>query len=88
MAYTCSVCKQEVQGDLVVFKDHTEEHIVELVKYKHPEWIESDGMCEKCVEYYRNAIQGTIFKDAACAIRQDKINTFFSRMKNFFGLKK
>jgi len=58
MSYTCSVCQAEVPDDLVVFMNHTEGHIVEEIKAKHPDWVENDGLCQKCVDYYKNQIKG------------------------------
>ncbi len=58
MAYTCSVCNQVVDGDLVAFQDHTEDHIIDVIKSKNPDWVESDGVCQKCVEYFRKQIKG------------------------------
>jgi len=82
--YTCSVCQQNVEGDLIKFKDHTEKHIVDLVKYEHPNWVEDDGMCTKCLDYYRAEIKGSVFKDAPCAIRISKIRKFVNRIQNIF----
>jgi hypothetical protein len=87
MDYKCSVCNQKVDGDLMVFKFHTESHIVDLVKHDHPSWVEKDGVCEKCLEYYQNEIRGSVFKDAACALRQRKIKNIWSNVVTFFSRK-
>ena len=84
MGYTCSLCKQSVAGDLMVYKMHTEGHIVDLVKHDHPDWVESDGMCQKCLKYYEDEIKGSVLKDAACALRQRRVNRLFSWVKNIF----
>ncbi|MBP9855115.1 MAG: hypothetical protein KBD53_09650 [Candidatus Omnitrophica bacterium] len=85
MPYTCSVCNQQVNGDLVYFRDHTDRHILDLVKHDHPEWVDTQGMCSACEEYYRNEINGGIFKDSACALRNRKIKSFWGSLKSFFG---
>ena len=54
MEYTCGVCNQNVPDDLAVYTKHTEGHIVDLIKSKHPGWAEKDGICQKCYEYYKN----------------------------------
>ena len=74
--YICSVCKQKIDGDVIEYKDHTDKHIVDLIKHDHPDWEEKDGLCPKCYEYYRAEITGSIFKDAPCALRNRKINKF------------
>ncbi len=56
--YQCSVCGKSVSNDLKILIQHTEEHIVDIIKKKHPEWIEKDGVCQKCVEYYRKQLKG------------------------------
>ena len=44
----CVLCKKGVQS-----LEHDIEHLVmELIKKEHKEWVESDGACPKCVEYY------------------------------------
>jgi len=58
MKYECGVCGQVVEGDSLKFIDHNEQHIVDLVKTKHPDWQEKDGVCGKCVDYYRDQIKG------------------------------
>ena len=56
--YTCGVCNQRVERDVLVYTAHTEVHIVDEIKKKHPNWTEKDGLCAKCLEYYRNAKGG------------------------------
>ena len=85
MDYKCSVCGQKVDGDLIVLTSHTETHIIDLVKHDHPDWAQKDGLCQKCLEYYRNEIEGSTFKDAACAIRQRNAKNLWSQIKGFFG---
>ena len=58
MEYKCSVCGEQVEGDLLVYINHTEEHIMDEIKTKHPDWVEDDGLCKKCVDYYREQIKG------------------------------
>lgn len=51
--YICPTCGQEIERDLLLFLDHTQGHIISYIKEKHPEWIEKDGICPKCHEYYK-----------------------------------
>jgi len=53
-AYQCPICNQEIPRDLVLFLDHTNEHIVDEIKRQHPDWVATDGVCQKCVEYFRS----------------------------------
>ena len=88
MGYQCAACHQVVTGDLVAYIDHTEKHIVDLIKHDHPEWAEKDGICQKCIEYYRAEIKGSVFKDAPCALRIRKVKGFWGVVTGIFGKKK
>ena len=59
MIYLCSVCGEEVKGLPISLIEHTEEYIVEAIKEKHPEWIQKDGLCQKCYDYYKSELRGT-----------------------------
>lgn len=58
MEYKCSVCDEKVKGDLLVYINHTEGHILDEIKSNHPEWVEDDGICQKCVDYYKKQMKG------------------------------
>jgi len=58
MGYQCSVCQETVQDDLLVYIDHTEKHIMDEIKANHPDWVEKDGVCQKCVDYYKGQMKG------------------------------
>ena len=58
MSYRCSLCNENVEGDLIVFKEHTEEHIIDEIKKKHPEWVRKDGACQKCIDYFKAQLKG------------------------------
>ena len=55
--YTCPVCQNEVPRDLIVFLDHTNQHIFDEIEKIHPEWTDEKGVCKKCAEYYQGQIQ-------------------------------
>lgn len=52
--YQCPVCSNEIPRDLAVFLDHTNEHIIDAIKKQNPKWVSSDGVCKRCVEYYKS----------------------------------
>jgi len=58
MEYKCSVCDKRVEGDLLVYIDHTEDHIMDEIKAKHPDWVQEDGICQKCVDYFKAQLRG------------------------------
>ena len=85
MQYQCAACGTIMSGDLLVYVDHTEKHIVDLVKHDHPDWVEKDGLCQKCLEYYKAELHGSVFKDAPCVLRQRKIKKFWQAVTGIFG---
>lgn len=58
MSYKCAVCNKIIEGDTKKYIDHTEEHIVEMIKDKHPEWVHKDGICKQCYDYYKEELKG------------------------------
>ena len=58
MDYICPVCAKAVSEDLRAYIDHTESHIIDVIRKKHPEWIEKDGLCHKCLDYYKKEMKG------------------------------
>jgi hypothetical protein len=58
MNYRCPVCGEEVCEDIHEYMDHTERHIIDIIKKDHPEWVEKDGLCRKCREYYEKELKG------------------------------
>lgn len=31
-----------------------ETSVIDMIRTQRPEWVETDGSCEKCVSYYQN----------------------------------
>ncbi len=58
MEYKCSVCSQEVGKDLLNYVNHTQEHILDEIKAANPDWIEGDGVCQKCYDYFKSQMKG------------------------------
>lgn len=46
----CILCKEP--DDNLVRK--IESSVIEMIKKNNPDWVESDGTCERCVSYYEN----------------------------------
>ncbi len=47
---TCKICNDEVDslGQLA------EGWVLDFIKKQHPEWVQEDGACPKCIEYYKS----------------------------------
>jgi len=58
MEYKCSVCGKNIKGGPGKYIDHTERHIVDMIKSRHPDWREKDGLCPRCFDYYKNQLKG------------------------------
>ncbi|MFH1868958.1 MAG: hypothetical protein ABH843_08315 [Candidatus Omnitrophota bacterium] len=56
MEFVCPTCEIKIPRDLSVIIPHTEGHIVELIRKRHPEWAEKDGICKKCYVYYKKQL--------------------------------
>ena len=56
MQFVCPVCGKIISRELTVIISHAEEHVVEEIKKKHPEWAESGGVCKRCYEYYKDQL--------------------------------
>ena len=48
MKSKCALCGEDAE-DLYTI---AEKYVLDLIKAEHPEWIEENGACKKCVEYY------------------------------------
>jgi hypothetical protein len=57
MDFICPVCHKKIPYELHAINSHTERHIVDEIKKKHPEWVEGDGMCGKCYDYYKKQLR-------------------------------
>ena len=48
MTEKCTVCGKETE-DLYRI---AEQYLLDVIKAEHPDWVEENGACKKCVEYY------------------------------------
>jgi len=49
----CDVCDEDVPS----LDDIIKKSVMELIKKKNPDWVESDGACAKCISYYEKLPQ-------------------------------
>jgi hypothetical protein len=54
MKKTCPICKKTVDENVVQMCTEAEDWILESIRRHHPDWVEKDGSCSKCLEQYRN----------------------------------
>jgi hypothetical protein len=53
MKSRCPVCKKFVEEDMVKLCQEADDWILTTIRRAHPDWIETDGSCSKCIEYYK-----------------------------------
>ncbi|MEE8060127.1 MAG: hypothetical protein V3U54_06475 [Thermodesulfobacteriota bacterium] len=46
----CSLCGKDTDS----VEHLTEQILIDLIKMDHPEWVDDDGVCTPCIEYYNN----------------------------------
>ncbi|MBI4042133.1 MAG: hypothetical protein HY391_01525 [Deltaproteobacteria bacterium] len=51
----CPICQKEVR--FVELHAKAERQILEIIRRDHPEWIEKNGLCPPCLEYYRQELE-------------------------------
>ena len=56
MDFRCPLCGEIIPRELLAITAHGQEHILDEIKKKHPKWVEKDGLCKKCYDYYKNQI--------------------------------
>ena len=54
--YTCPTCGEKLERDLLSFISHTDQHILDVLKKKNPQWVTKDGFCVKCLDHYKRAL--------------------------------
>ncbi len=56
--YTCPTCGERMERELLLFTKHTDHHIIEAIKKKKPEWVTDEGVCPKCLDYFKRSMEG------------------------------
>ena len=54
--FICPICDKELPRELRTVVPHTNRHIIEAIKGKHPEWVDKEGICEKCYDHYKKQL--------------------------------
>jgi len=50
----CPLCKMEVPDQLYDLHRFADNLVIERMKRDFPEWSENDGVCQPCLERYKN----------------------------------
>lgn len=46
----CKLCNNEVDSLTHI----AEQWLLETIKERNPHWVEIDGVCSKCIDYYKS----------------------------------
>ena len=58
--YTCPTCGIKMERDLLLFTQHTDQHVVDELKKRHPDWITEDGYCPRCLDHFKRSMTGGV----------------------------
>ena len=50
----CPICNKELDQPIVDTCIEAYNYVIKRIKQEHPDWVEKDGACPKCIEYYKN----------------------------------
>ncbi len=53
---TCPICGHQIKRHQLRMHMTAEKWVLDKIQQHHPEWEESDGICTRCWEYYRNLV--------------------------------
>jgi hypothetical protein len=53
MARKCPVCGKVSEEDMIRLCEEAQGWIIDTIRRAHPDWVEKDGSCSKCLEYYK-----------------------------------
>ena len=49
----CPICKRETTDDMIQLCKDAEDWILGTIRKMHPDWVEEDGSCSRCLEFYK-----------------------------------
>jgi len=55
--FVCPTCGKKISKDLQEILRHAESEIIEEIKKEHKDWIDKDGICDKCYLYYKSQLK-------------------------------
>ena len=57
--YQCHRCGKYIESSSVLAHAKAEEYLIGLIKRDHPEWVEAEGTCHRCEDYYQALVERT-----------------------------
>ncbi len=53
MRKKCPICNRFIEENIVKLCQDAEDWILQSIKRAHPDWVERDGSCSRCLNYYK-----------------------------------
>ncbi len=53
MKKKCPICSRLVRENILKVCEEAEDWILQSIKRAHPDWVEKDGSCSRCLNYYK-----------------------------------
>ena len=54
MKTKCPICKKDVDENVAEICKDAENWTIQTIKRLHPDWVEENGSCSKCLDYYKH----------------------------------
>ncbi len=54
MEKKCPICNRFVNEDILEVCQEAEDWILQSIRRAHPDWVEKDGTCSRCISYYKS----------------------------------
>ena len=58
--FRCPICERHVDDQIIPFHKNVERQILESIRERHPRWVEPDGSCPKCIDFYKALIRNKL----------------------------
>lgn len=68
LEYECPICSQKIPKNLTLFLEHGKQHVISSIRQAHPEWVDQDGLCIKCVVHYEEAMQAGVVESCDISV--------------------
>lgn len=49
----CPICKDQVDRLQYPMHEAVDRVVLEWIRQQHPEWVDEEGLCPRCLELYR-----------------------------------
>ena len=54
---TCPLCGKEHDELIYTLEKKLAVKFIKKIREEHPQWVQTDGGCERCMNFYKNLVQ-------------------------------